>query len=773
MNTTHTLSAMALLLSGTAATAQTAQQTPAAEPAAGPGIQEIVVTAQKRSEGINKVPLSVSAASGAELKRAGVFDTRDLAKITPGFTYADTSVGVPVYTLRGIGFYDQSFASTPAVSVYNDEVPMTYPLMTRGAVLDLERVEVLKGPQGTLFGQNATGGAINYVAAKPTSDYKFGLDAGYGRFGEANLGGFISGPLTDTLTFRVAAQTTQRSEGWQISSTRGDTLGRMDKTLGRAILEWKPTTKLTVRLTANAWHDRSETQAAQLIGTLLQVPSTPYPVKIYTAPLAQPNDRSADWGDTPFGVPQRDQTFFQTSLRADYLLTDAITVTSISAYSHLHDDSSYDSDGVAYNAYDYHNTGYLKTFYQELRLTGRMAKLNWVAGVNYEHDDTHQLEPFVVDGTTTTVAPGFEVHNSEQKADTGGNVLAGYANLEYHVLDTVTLQGGVRYTDWNEHGAVCGASGPDNNFGRLFDILVTELSGGATTPNLQAGDCYTMGPAPTYVPGLVATTLHEHNTSWKAGASWNVTNAVLAYANVSRGYKSGGFPGLAAAESSALMPYHQESVLAYELGEKATLFNRRLQVNAAAFYYDYSNKQTLGNYLDPVFGIQPIIVNIPKSRIWGLEGQLTARPVDGLRLSLSGTYLNSRIQRYVGYDTLANYGDQAGTALPFTPDYSVASDIEYSRPVGTSLEAFAGAGLTYNSRTNAGIGAPAALTIDPYALLDLRAGVRTRDQRWALTAYAHNVTNRYYWTTVLHIQDGIVRYAGMPATYGFTLSYRY
>ena len=140
---------------------------------------------------------------------------------------------------------------------------------------------------------------------------------------------------------------------------------------------------------------------------------------------------------------------------------------------------------------------------------------------------------------------------------------------------------------------------------------------------------------------------------------------------------------------------------------------------------------------------------------------------------MSGTYLNAKILNYTGYDTLANVGDQAGTPIPFTPKFSLASDLEYEWSVGPNLNAFSGAGLTYNSHTNAGIGAPAALKIDGYALLDLRAGVRTKDERWALSVYGRNVTDKYYWTTAVHIQDGIVRYAGMPATYGFTLNYRY
>ena len=132
------------------------------------GLEEIVVTAQKRADNINDVPLSIATASGAELLKRGIADPTQLESLVPGFSYQKSSYGVPVFSLRGVGFYDTTQGVTPAVAVYVDEIPLPYSAMTRGAALDVERVEVLKGPQGTLFGQNSTGGAINYIAAKPT-----------------------------------------------------------------------------------------------------------------------------------------------------------------------------------------------------------------------------------------------------------------------------------------------------------------------------------------------------------------------------------------------------------------------------------------------------------------------------------------------------------------------------------------------------------------------------------------------------------------------------
>ena len=201
-------SAAALLLAAGSAQAQQTTTPSATDRArdaqASTTVQELIVTAQKREESINDVPMSVSAASGETLTELGIQDTSQLVKIIPGFNYTPSYYGTPVYSIRGVGFLDTSLAASPTVSVYVDEAPLPYSIMTQGASLDLERVEVLKGPQGTLFGMNATGGAINYVAGKPTEDFRAGFDASYGRFNTVDLQGFVSGPITPTLSGRIA-----------------------------------------------------------------------------------------------------------------------------------------------------------------------------------------------------------------------------------------------------------------------------------------------------------------------------------------------------------------------------------------------------------------------------------------------------------------------------------------------------------------------------------------------------------------------------------------
>ena len=178
------------------------------------GIAEIIVTAQKRQQSVNDVPISITTASGSDLLSKGITSTADLAKIVPGLSAPPSPYNVPVYSLRGVGFYESSLSASPTVAVYTDEVPLPFSAMTKAASLDVERVEVLKGPQGTLFGNNTTGGAINYIANKPTDKFEAGFDLSYGRFNTFDFQGFVSGALTEGLNARIAARTIQSGD-WQ------------------------------------------------------------------------------------------------------------------------------------------------------------------------------------------------------------------------------------------------------------------------------------------------------------------------------------------------------------------------------------------------------------------------------------------------------------------------------------------------------------------------------------------------------------------------------
>jgi outer membrane receptor protein involved in Fe transport len=214
--------------------------------------------------------------------------------------------------------------------------------------------------------------------------------------------------------------------------------------------------------------------------------------------------------------------------------------------------------------------------------------------------------------------------------------------------------------------------------------------------------------------------------------------------------------------------------MSYEAGTKLSFLDRRAQVNLALFQYDYRNKQVRSKKRDPIFGVTEKLINIPKSRVRGVEAQILLMPVQGLTLNISGNYLDAKVTDFPdAIDAFGKESNVAGTRLPYTPKAQINSDLQYDFPLMESLEAFVGASVTYNSSTNGGVGEPTLTAIDAYTLLDVRAGLQTPGSNWRLTLWGKNVTNTYYWTNATRVNDTTFRYAGRPATFGLTLSFRF
>jgi iron complex outermembrane recepter protein len=332
--------------------------------------QDIVVTAQKREQSLNSVGMSITAVTGDQLIKQGITDTADLVKIVPGFNFTQSAYSTPVYTIRGVGFQETSLGVSPAVSVYVDEIPLPFPAETVAAGLDLERVEVLKGPQGTVYGENSTGGAVNYIAAKPTARPEAGFDLSYGRFNTADLQGFVSGPITDTLRARLAVRALEGGD-YQKSYTSSATLGKRDQLDARLLLDWRPVERLKMSLNLNGWRDRSDTPAPQLLGITPSNASAVIDPAITGYPIAPHNDRAAGW-DVDQSL-RRDNRFYQGSLRGDYDVGGDVTLTSISAYQHYRRYQPQENDGTPYRNSFVLATGHIGTFFQELRVSGKFA----------------------------------------------------------------------------------------------------------------------------------------------------------------------------------------------------------------------------------------------------------------------------------------------------------------------------------------------------------------------------------------------------------------
>src|SRR6202011_4394495 len=281
------------------------------------------------------------------------------------------------------------------VPVYVDEVPIAFPIMTRGIALDLERVEVLKGPQGTLFGQNATGGAINYIAAKPTNTFESAVTVGYARFNERTLEGFVSGPLAENLTARLAFDG-EYSDPWQISETRGQKLGRKNKLDGRLLVDWQPVDQLKLAFNLTGTQDKSDPQALQYSGYYYQFPPgvqylTPAERNaIQNTPLSTSN-RAADWGPR---TPTNNAHMTQFSLRADYDIWNSVVLTYIGSDAHFNRFEYSDPDGLPIENSEGETRGRISSWSHELRLAGDAfsQSLHWLAGINYDRSTVNQLD---------------------------------------------------------------------------------------------------------------------------------------------------------------------------------------------------------------------------------------------------------------------------------------------------------------------------------------------------------------------------------------------
>jgi iron complex outermembrane recepter protein len=791
-----TTSIIALGFFATEGRAQSAPSpSPAAQAAARPeapqtgNIGEIVVTAQKREQSINKVGLTITAIGSDLIKERKISDLAQLAEAVPGLSFTNSANGTPVYTLRGIGFYETSLAAYPAVSVYLDQLPLSFPALTRHSTYDLERVEVLKGPQGTLFGQNATGGAINYIAAKPTDHFTAGVTASYGSFNAVNAEGYVSGPIAEGLTGRIAGRI-ERADGWQESNSRpGDRLGKVRNYMGRVILNYAPGGPLHLSLNVNAWQDKSDTQAPQFIGISPQYPGFLSPL-ITIDQVSPQSPRAADW--TP-GIPFANNKLIQAGLRTDYDLTDDIMLTSLTSYVYYKQRQGDEGDGLPVESLDLtQDLGRIHSFSQEVRLANKGSdRFRWVVGGNYERSRVwQQVHLSYPDSSANQVlAPiGYPIVAGIYTSNQLMRNYAGFANGEYDIIPKLTLKAGIRYTEADRKADICNASdGPPYIIGNfIYDAVL----GGINGPYLP-GDCFSINDQATAIGGVepghsgpYRANLDQHNVSWRVGADWKPTNQMLLYANISKGYKAGSFPTLSATTFTQNLPVVQESVMAYEAGYKVSLLDRKLQFNGAIYYYDYKNKQLRSKTIDPTFNLLDILVNIPKSNVKGAEVELIGHPFGGLTIDVAATYTDAKVNRFTGTNAGGVTTNFDGAQIPYTPKWQFSINPDYKFKVSEGLTAFLGASVSYRSKTYAVIGGdinPAGAIspygelyrIRSYTLVDLRAGVSTPDDKWRFEAYGKNVFNKYYWNNVVAAYDTIGRYAGMPATWGLSVSHKF
>ena len=768
-------------------TAMSSNDTPAADDTASPtsdaGLQEIVITANKREQSLNSVGLTVTALSADALAERKLTTLADIAEAVPGLSLSPGPTGAPVLTLRGVGFNDRTLATIPSVAIYLDEAPLPFAPMATQTAFDLERIEVLKGPQGTLFGQSSTGGAINYIAAKPTDEFRAGTDISYGRYNTVESNAYVSGPLSDTVKARVAIHDIH-GDDWQQSFTRDDTLGKTDAYAGRFLLDAQPFERLRLQLDINGWRDRSDPEAPQVVADTPQITSMG-PLPFESVPLTPQNPRAADW--TPSIRPRGDKRLWSTNLRGDLGLTQDLTLTSLTTYTDYEQNVVPGGDGFALNVNDVNrDNGYLKSLSQELRVANSSAdRIRYVIGGTYDRNRTFEdTATSYQDGSSAALAGFYYI---AARGTENMRSYAGFGNIEADITSMVTLKGGVRYTDNRNDANIC-AYDPGVAGSYPFDAYFTNLSrlfsGNPNFPALTPSDCVEL----LNMPGgheasgpPFRSTLAENNVSWRTGVDFKPAPGALLYVNVSKGYKAGNFPVGPLGFQAQLEPVTQESLLAYEGGFKLGLLDRRLQVNGAVYYYDYTNKQQYAKIIDPIFAAIDALVNIPKSSVKGAELEVTAVPVNGLTLDGQVLYTDAKVDKFVGINGAGQAANFAGTQLPFVSTWQLIGSTEWKLPVGWHWRPFVGGNINYRSSASATIGSELALAavtlgppnpfiIHPYTLVDLRAGVETTDGRYRVSIFGKNVFNKLYAQNQYITYDNVVRLAGPGATWGVTLA---
>ncbi len=773
-------------------------------------LEEVVVTAQKRSQSANDVGITINAFTGEQLRDFGVLTAEDIAMLTPGLTVNETAAtGVPLYTIRGVGFQDYSTAASSTVGLYFDEVSMPYAVMTRGLVFDTERIEVLKGPQGDLYGRNTTAGQINFVSNKPTDEFGAGLIGSYGNYSAWEVEGFVSGGITDSVQGRLAFKTTQSGDGWQESTTRSDELGEKDATAFRGILNIDFSDDVNLLLIGHYIKDESENRAnTSYNGTEVgqgefNNPYTPLEEYFFVgeqAPWYSTGDNeAADWTNNytspitgrSFDLrPQRDNELTGFSARLDWAIGD-MTLTSITGYNEFEREEANDWDGGFFNDSSNINTTDLDVFSQELRLSGATDDVNWVGGLYYSKDEMDEYYHYFMSDSVFGVGSipwgvdlfaGTPIRELDTIYEQETDSIAIFGHVEWQFSEAWRLTLGARYTEEERDWAGCTFVADD---GSLAGFLNAQF--GAT---LGPGDCGTIDDdpdSPTYIFSVIGTpavndafhvyddTIDTDKWMGKIGLDFLASDDILMYGMISRGFKSGGFNGANSNTTQQLEPYSEEELTSYEIGTKATLLDGSMQLNAAAFFYDYEDKQEQDAAVTFVGNISGL-TNVPESEIYGAELDLNWLPTDRLQVTLGVAWLDTEIKKWDAVDRDASAWpetvtrDVSGNELSQSPEWSVTGLAKYEWPIGNNLVMELAADFSFTDETTGGINIEEAT--DDYTIWNARIGIGSSDGNWRALAWSRNITDEDYFPSAYVGGNGpFVRTYGMPRTYGVTLSY--
>lgn len=724
-------------------------------------IEEVIVTATKRAESAQSVGMAIDAYSSEKMAEFGWTDITQVASQSPNLDikYAWGN-SMPIYTIRGVGMNSFQASDTPSVGLFIDEIFQTS-IATMGAQLfDMERVEVLKGPQGALFGRNTNGGAVSYFSKRPSQETSGFLRADIGKYNRVELEGGIGGALTDSLSARLSFMSVQQGEGWVYSRTSGDDIGEVDLNSLRAQLLWEPSDQTSVNLKFFASRDRSQPVYFEHIG--FWQPGSPGVFCNSFASGGKPDPRECvdvlgysdtdndpyagdytDRPDTPINADaelENDNSGFTLSIDHSFGNVELTSLTSYQSYDRY---QPKESDGNPGLFVDFLFASDITAFSQELRLSSNNdSGFNWIAGLVYASDDVEESPPRIGYLDDFIGLRARLVYDQERDS------ASVYAQGEWEVSDALTLTAGLRYIE------------ESLDFTKEVSFLLPPAFGLENRLILAAVPDENLG---------VDGKLDSDDVTWRLQVDYQLKKDILLYASASTGFKGGGFNGGLATNPRLSVPFGPEEVLAFEVGFKSMLFDRTLRLNGAAFTYDYEGLQAATPKVDEVLGTPlNFLTNLEAADVSGLELDMDWMPTNSLTLGFGLGYLDTD-----NNDPGLNFDGPFGNAprqLPNAPELNLNASAQYDMPLssGATLRFFTDyvwQDAHYKEIVN-------NLEVESQALWNARMSWRSADGNWTASLWGKNLTDEVFRVDTLTDPIGSgwgVYVNGMPRTYGISI----
>jgi iron complex outermembrane receptor protein len=694
------------------------------------GLDEIVVTATRQQLNVQDVPIPINAMDSEKLEQTGVKSVSDLQFVAPGLKVANVS-GYARITLRGVGTNGLSPTAESGVANYLDGVFVGNAYYQSRAFFDLERIEILRGPQGTLYGRNATGGAINVVSNAPSENLRGGASVSIGNYDLIETEGFLSGPIAgDKLRARIAYNAVWR-DGYTPNSA-GKAQDDADAFAIRGRLVYQPVENFSVDLGVDYSRDRS-------VGTVVAERANPLRPLIY----------EILGGNLPAGRRIAQDVEGASDIRSGGIRgtlnwdMGSAKLMSITAYREAHGDTLSDFDFTDLPFASAQSTLDTHQFTQDIYLVSAPGtKFEWTVGASYFHEATSTS--IFVDAQTGSIS----LSSPKLRTD----AYAVYGEGTYNFTPELSLSAGLRYTHEKK------------------SFSEADVFSGIFSP---------IAPLP------LAVNLGPFSDSWnkltpRASLAYRPNKDLMFYAAYSRGFKAGGFNSLSSQTSS----FDPEDSTNYEVGIKSEWLDRRLRLNLSAFWMDYVGLQVQQRIIIPPSPLAVLIIdNAASSRVKGIELELSATPAHGLSVDGNLAYLDARYRKYDAIDELAASGSPLvpvnGNRLSGAPRWSGNLGIQYNFAIGgagsvTLRGDYAYQSKIYNNGTNAEI-----LSQDAASIFNTRVSFETQDGHWHLSGWIRNLTDK----KIAGIRSAgamdpfggqpILSYYLPPRTYGLTIGYTF